>query len=137
MSMGKPTAVTYIVQVTAHLAECARASAKMSEEDILSHFLNSLDASRFREVLTIVITRRSVYQEDYADVSRLRDFLNRDREDGGTKGFDYYKRTVILEQVMAQCVQSRRASSAFTYSHCTNNSCQHCVYSGLSLLWKD
>ena len=38
MSMGKLTAVAYNVQVTAHLAECA--SAYMTEDDILFHFLN-------------------------------------------------------------------------------------------------
>ena len=47
MTMGKMTAAAYNVQVTNHLAECVRVGAKMSYEDILSHFLTSLIATRF------------------------------------------------------------------------------------------
>ena len=97
MSMGKLTAVAYNVQVNAHLAEWARVGVVLAEDDVLTRFFNSLDVSRFQEVLTAVNTRHSIYQESYGDMSRLRDFLNRGREEGGGHGFDYDERTVTLE----------------------------------------
>ena len=61
MSMGKLTAVAYNVQVNAHLAECARCGVHFVEDDVLTHYLNSLDVSRFLEVLTAVNSRRSIH----------------------------------------------------------------------------
>ena len=43
MSMGKLTAVAYNVQVNAHLAECARCGVHFVEDDVRTHYLNSLD----------------------------------------------------------------------------------------------
>ena len=39
--------VAYNVQVNVHLAECARVGVVMAADDVLAHFLNPLDVSRF------------------------------------------------------------------------------------------
>ena len=94
MSMGKLTAVAYNVQVTAHLAECARVGAFMTDDDVLAHYLNSLDVSRFQEVLTTVYTKRSMIKEHCGDMARLKIFLNRraPTENNDGEEFDFEER---------------------------------------------
>ena len=54
-------------------------------------------------------------------MSRLRDFLNRGREEGGEDGFDYDEQTVTLEQVMALCVGvEERAALRTIFPYCIN-----------------
>ena len=70
----------------------------------MTHYLNLLDVSRFQEILTAVNTRRSIHQEHYTDMARIKDFLNQ-RGAEGEEVFDYEERKVTLEQVMAPCVE--------------------------------
>ena len=61
MTMGKMTALAYNVQVTNHLAECVREGVVMDNDDILSHYLTSLNTTGFQEVLAEVNTKRTIH----------------------------------------------------------------------------
>ena len=65
MTMGKMTALAHNVQVTNLLAECVRVGVVMDDGDILSHYLTSLDTTRFQEVLTEVNTKRTIHVEKW------------------------------------------------------------------------
>ena len=69
--MGKMTPAAYNVQVTAHLAECLRVGAVMTDGGILSHYLTSLDSTRFREVFAEVNTKRTMHAEYHGDQQEL------------------------------------------------------------------
>ena len=79
----------------------------MTEDDILSHFLNALDVSRFQEVLTETNTCRCMRKEHDGDMTRLTDFLDaRVTGDNVNGALLYYEeRKVTLQQVMAMCVE--------------------------------